>query len=335
MPVSLEHSFGRLTPRARFILKLAPVPVLYGLCIAYLIHAGERDEFSVLMAVDLRALAFAILASVLANFILRALRHRLLLNAIGVPVGFGRLIDNRALLLFIKAFVPFFLGDPGAYYVVGRRLGLNNGQSISLWGLDKLLALLGLLPLGMGLLGYGNPPLQWTLIALTMLSTCLALCLIKMPGAVKQGQGEPEKWKLIHQLKGALAAIAGMRVPARVSLMALVYIDEFLRFAVLVAFFAPVLGGVFFDKLLLLHVVGALPLSFAGLGTREGAALLIFASDGPASTIFASALAVTLIMRLLPASVGAVSLFRASLGSKVLCRNGTAAAAKNDCHEKD
>jgi hypothetical protein len=214
-------------------------------------------------------------------------RHRWLLQPFVAGISYLQALLDRLGMTALKVFLPWVVGDPYGYLIVGRRLKLENADTAKLWLVDKWLTLaaIGIYMLFAALL------LVWP----APVAACCALAF----GALLARMGIPG----LHVYPLML----------RVRLLLLSLVQEGLHIAGFIALLACVLDGGLASirgyDVMLVHLAGMLPTLLGGAGSREAATLVMFAGQADDRVLFLTAFLATLCLRVLPSLPG-IFLFR-------------------------
>jgi uncharacterized protein (TIRG00374 family) len=228
-----------------------------------------------------------------AAIVLRSFRQRFLLLGCGVdaPAGWLSLVQIKA--NFVRSFVPGGISaDIYRTYVVARATG-RGFDSVSAMLADKLWGVAGLLLLGTAALLYGSLVLRYEVlreavgpvlfgIGASTLLVLLALWLGQRFLRRRAQRGSGKASTLLARIRDLGAFVRDRGALLRMSLLSL------LIPALVAAWYYTVARAAGFELpwlsfLLVVPVVEVLvllPLSFGGLGVREGAFIVLFAPFG-------------------------------------------------------
>ncbi len=214
-------------------------------------------------------------------------RHRWLLRPFVAGIGYLQALLDRLGMTALKVFLPWVVGDPYGYMIVGRRLKLKKTDTALLWLVDKWLTLaaIGIYMLFSALWQIWPAPI----------AACCALAF----GALLARLGVPG----LHVYPLML----------RMRLLLLSLVQEGLHIAGFIALLACALDGGLDSirgyDVMLVHLAGMLPTLLGGAGSREAATLVMFAGQADDRVLFLTAFLATLCLRVLP-SVPGIFLYR-------------------------
>lgn len=251
-------------------------------------------------------LALAAVASVTVNALFAADRWRVILDRLGVHLSLSRIIRIEMGCSPIKVFLPLKSGELLKAYTVARLGGVHFERIVGSKVMDKYLILLGLAAVlagGAALAG------QWPVAAVGA-AAFLALLLFLSPASQRPLRFlaravHPRLELLVRRLLSAFEELPAATILYLIahSLVYNLLIVGYLALCFLaVGVRAP--AGTMAANLVLLQIAGLFPASFAGLGVREGAALVLFAGYGTPAALLAGGLCATVVDQFLFPVVG-------------------------------
>lgn len=292
---------GRGRPRWSLLAKAAITLALAWLIATRVDLAAVGDS---LLAIDAGWLTLAV-GTALLQYLLAALRWDGILRALGTPLPPRRLAEIFAIGLFFNQALPSSIGGDALRIWRGYLAGLPLGRAVSSVVLDRALGFVALfllaaagLPWSFAL--FGAHPLRWApplFIAAALLGLLVLLSLDRLPRAWQQ------RWRLVRGLGDLARDGRRLLFSARPLLAMLVFgLGSALAAVTSVWLLGQALGtGLGYLSCLLLvpilFTVTALPVSLAGWGLREGAAIFLFGLVGlPQHDALALSLAFGLLM---------------------------------------
>ncbi len=245
--------------------------------------AAVADRFR---AIDVGWLALA-LGTVLLQYALAALRWDLILHALHSPLRRRQVVEIFLIGLFFNQALPSSIGGDALRIWRSYNVGLRLGRAVSSVLLDRALGFVALfllaavgLPWSFQL--FGDHPMRWApplFIAAALFGLAVLLSLDRLPQAW-------QRWRLVRGLAGLardgrqvllkprpLLAMLAVGLASAVASVAVIWLEgralglplSFLSCLMLVP---------------ILFTVTAVPISLAGWGLREGAAIFLFGLVG-------------------------------------------------------
>jgi uncharacterized membrane protein YbhN (UPF0104 family) len=252
-------------------------------------------------------LPLSVALSLVGNCWLNVVRWRLFLGGLGWPIGGPQSRVAKLGGIPFKALLPFQSGEALRILYCHRQVGippLATAASIILeyaWTIGTLLAIILIGGIVSGLNPHGV-----TRTALVLLATGgLALGLFRLPPVRRLGRrtvrsligeaGSADPEEPLHPPWGL------RRTVSIVAISALVMGLKLLNFG-LIFYALGVRLSLAYDLVLAsaVYLVGFLPISFFGLGTREAATVVFLSGLAPANILLAGAMLISLIEFILP-----------------------------------
>ncbi len=245
--------------------------------------AAVADRFR---AIDAGWLLLALVA-VAAQLALAALRWELILKALHSPLGGRKVVEIFLIGLFFNQALPSSIGGDALRIWRSYNAGLRLGRAVSSVLLDRALGFVALFVLAAGGLPwsfqlFGDHPMRWAppaFIAAALLGLVVLLLLDRLP----QGW---QRWRIVRGLAGLardgrqvllnlrpLLAMLAVGLGSAVSSVGVVWLLS-------QALGLPLSYLSCLMLVPILFTVTAVPISLAGWGLREGAAIFLFGLVG-------------------------------------------------------
>jgi uncharacterized protein (TIRG00374 family) len=251
-----------------------------------IVNVGAENLFAALRAIDLKWFAVALIIH-LIGIVIRTWRWSMLIKSFGAPVSFGRLFYLYMAGTFFNTFLPTGIGGD-VVKIIELAPERGGAQSFSTVLADRLTGILGssLIALVVALFDPADVPQPVvTLVIVTSASVLIASLLLTQKRLFDKILAHMPLWpKLptkIHKVYvaltsysiGAIARSTLISLPFTITLIATQY-----ALAIGLGVNAPVRYFALFIPMVAL--VQLLPISFSGLGVREGAFQLLFSTVG-------------------------------------------------------
>jgi len=286
-----------------------------------------------LQGIDLRLLGLALL-SYLVGVGIRAYRWQLLFRALGERVSFWRLTELYLIGMFFNHFLPTGIGgDVVKIYEISRRES-HTSTAISTTLADRLTGILGssLVALGAVLVDHKEVPPLLTQAVLVVSSGIVAGTLLltqrQILDAVVSKIGIFQRLMSIHQVQRLYQALTGYTVTdiAKTVLVSLPFTAMLIVTQVLIARSLDVGLALKYFLLFvpLIALANMLPISFNGLGVREGTYQLLFVPVGVSAALAVAMSLAFHVVRLMTGLIG---------GVLYLFSNVRGQLAHNDCQQ--
>ncbi len=260
---------------------------------AYLFGRIPRDALREAVSVDRPAYLWAALGLFLSSTLLGSYQWGRLLRAVGLPLSFARVCSYYHVGLFFNNFLPANIGGDIARVVDASRHASGKATALSTVVMDRTLGMVALGGLALvtawpAMPLYHLEPLYFLLVAFfacglgLLWATLNARWLLGLEGVLRRvglGRWVPrlervaESMATFRRHPGPLAGLLGVALLTQLSRVAVH------------ALAARALGIVlplhyFFLFVPLLAVLVSLPISFNGIGVREGAGIVLFGMVG-------------------------------------------------------
>ena len=286
-------------------LRRWPKPVLFALSIgvslallAWLLAKTDPDAvWTAARDADLRLLAFAAVAAIAINALFSADRWRVILANMGASLSIRQIIRIELGCSPIKVFLPLKSGELVKAYAAARLSGQSFERILGTKVMDKYLvgvAMAAILAAGAALAA------DWPLALLGAATSAAALLLLR-----------PVTWRPLRRIAARLHPRVALFVEQLLSsfdelpnsTVAFLIVHSIIYNLLVVGYLALCFAavgvtaplGVLLVNLVLIQLAGLLPFTFAGLGFREGAALLLFAGYGDPAALMAGGLWATVL----------------------------------------
>ncbi|SMP38299.1 conserved hypothetical protein [Desulfonatronum zhilinae] len=302
MPRLLAHAF-----------KLGIIVACFGL----IYFAVDFDDFWAKLTIASPILVAAAFGCVLVEPLLMAHRTRLLLQQKGIFIGFFQLTRLVFISNFLSVAVPSGAGPDAVRILMLKRSGHSGTHSTSTLLMDRMLSVLSLALLSFpGLILVWSHTteraLLWSVLGVMILVLILSvLAISRVPGLVlgwmirrlctSREDEQSFAQRLLHWGRTSLKLLASVHTSFRefsvkkavlVRILFWNVVNQFLRVIQILLLFSafghslPMATGLAFVPVILLVVL--LPITYYGLGVKEGAFLFFFVQVGvPASTCLA------------------------------------------------
>jgi len=265
---------------------------------------------------------------------IRAYRWQLLFRALGERVSFWRLTELYLIGMFFNHFLPTGIGgDVVKIYEISRRES-HTSTAISTTLADRLTGILGssLVALGAVLVDHKEVPPLLTQAVLVVSSGIVAGTLLltqrQILDAVVSKIGIFQRLMSIHQVQRLYQALTGYTVTdiAKTVLVSLPFTAMLIVTQVLIARSLDVGLALKYFLLFvpLIALANMLPISFNGLGVREGTYQLLFVPVGVSAALAVAMSLAFHVVRLMTGLIG---------GVLYLFSNVRGQLAHNDCQQ--
>jgi uncharacterized protein (TIRG00374 family) len=265
-----------------FLLRLLGIVLI----ILILTRIDVRKTFELIRSARVFPLAFVAATSFLA-VIMRAWRWHILLRAQGIVLSFPRAVHVYAASYFIGSVTPARVGEVARAYYLARTGACSGWEALPSVLADRLLDVIVVLILGIsGLFFWNFLDLSGTMVVLVSLVLCSSLFLFspRISGLVAEKlffKGPFRRWLKKYEAGGVdftqgLMALTGRNIVIPFVLTLAIYATYFMQASIIV--YALGIPAGYFDIGLALScamIVSMVPVTIAGIGTRE-AALIFF-----------------------------------------------------------
>jgi len=301
-----------MSPIAQTLLKV----LLSGSLLFYLIQKAHLAViYQTILSAEIRYYLLAIAVYIAAQP-LRMVRWRLLLIEKQVSISRTRLLILCFIGTFFSGFLPTIVGGDvvRGYYVFKE----SNAHDVSFASIvvERLCGLVIIIITGSAaslyfLILHGPSPLITTCLAgcLLVLVLMCSMCYQPLFKAMSRPLSLVRRWNIAGKIdaiyqatlsyKGHVKALAWCVVLSSIYELVIIYI----HFLLAVALGWNIPGALFFLAVPVVTVVSMFPLSFGGLGVREGAMVIFFSQYGISS---ASAISLSLLSYSISLVAGAI-----------------------------